>query len=199
MKKIVAVMGSYRKEGITDQAVDAVLKGVQKEDTEIEKIHLIDKHIEFCTNCRTCTKESLEKRYGLCVLGDDMHALISKIDSADGLIFASPINFGNVTAVMKKFIERLLVFAYWPWDKACPKNRIREKNKKAVLITSSATPAFLGRILMPGALKILKSSAELVGARVVKCLYFGMVNLEERQKLNSKQIKQAEAAGKALA
>ena len=197
-KKIVAIVGSYRKGGITDQVADAILESAQKKGAAAEKILLIDKHIEFCTNCRKCASDDPQKRRGECVLTDDMAGLLSMIDSADAVVFGSPINFGNVTAVMKRFVERLLPYTYWPWDKSIPKVRIKNRDKKMVVTTSSACPALMSRFLMPYSEKILTDCAEVIGAKVVKSLYFGAVCREEKQKLDKRQIRLAELAGIAL-
>ena len=55
--KITAIVGTYRKGGVTDSAVDEILAAAREAGAETTKIYLIDKHVEFCTNCRTCTQE----------------------------------------------------------------------------------------------------------------------------------------------
>lgn len=196
--KIVAIIGSYRKDGITEQTVDAILKAAIEKGSEARKIHLINKHIEFCANCRKCTQDGQGKKRGVCIIKDDMNMLLSEIDSADALVLASPINFGNVTAVMKKFIERLIVYTYWPWGKMIPKNRINNHTKKAVIVTSSSSPAFIGKLFMPSAQESLRASAQVLGAKVVKSVYFGGVCNEERQLLKPKQLTLAQKAGMVL-
>ena len=194
-QKIVAIIGTYRKDGITDQTVDAVLGGAREKGAQTEKIYLTDKHIEFCTNCRTCCKTDPAQKRGHCVHSDDMDGLLDNLDAADGIVLASPINFYTVTAVMKRFVERLTVYSYWPWEQPIPKSRITRMNKKAVIVTSSACPAFIGRLLMPNARQILKVSAEVIGAKVAKSVYFGGIATKEKQKLNDRQIKSARDAG----
>jgi multimeric flavodoxin WrbA len=128
-----------------------------------------------------------------------MTQILDKIDAADCIVLASPINWFNVTALTKRFIERLLPYGYWPWDKAIPQFRIKQKTKKAVLITSSGCPEFLGRILFAGTFKILKAAANCVGAKVVKKIYIGGAAISQKQPLSEKYRKQANAAGKVLA
>ena len=41
-------------------------------------------------------------------------ALLNELERSDAIVLASPMNFWTVTAVMKRFIERLLGSA-WPW------------------------------------------------------------------------------------
>ncbi len=69
-----------------------------------------------------------------------MQELVAKIEGADAYILASPTNFSTVTALFKRIMERLAVYAYWPWEAYGPKFRkSSSKKKKALLIISSAT------------------------------------------------------------
>ena len=114
-KQAIAVVGTYRKGRVIDCAVSEILKGLQAEGMTTEIVYLLDAHIEFCTNCRACTQDPGEQR-GDCAIEDDMKGILQKIDAADVVVLASPINYGTVTALMKRFIERLVGAGYWPWD-----------------------------------------------------------------------------------
>jgi len=197
-KKVVGIIGSYRKGRVIDSAVTAALEGAAGCGAETSKIYLIERHIEFCDNCRACTQERVNGPRGNCVHNDDMEQILTDIDAADAIVLGSPINFFTVTAVTKQFIERLLVYAYWPWGSKMPKFRTKEKTKKALIITSSAAPAFVGRIMMRSALGVLGGAAETMGAKVVRKLYFGMVAQEKDRGLEEKQLKKARQAGKVL-
>jgi len=195
--KIIGVVGSYRKGRIIDTAVSAALEGAQASGAETKKIYLLDKHIEFCTNCRKCTQQKLEGVRDKCVQNDDMEQILCEIDSADGIVLGSPVNFFNVTALMKRFIERLLPYGYWPWGNLIPRYRIKKLSKKAVIITSSGCPAWLGRIVFRAVLGVLKTAAKCVGAKVIKSLYFGCICLTEDQQLSEKaKVKAYKAGGK---
>ena len=155
--KVVGIVGSYRKGKTIDSAVTAVLEGAEAKGAETKKIYLLDEHIEFCTNCRSCMQEKVEARRGKCVHDDDMEGILAEIDEAEAVVLGSPINLGNVTAIMKRFIERLGPYFYWPWgETVAPVQRIAKLDKKAITVTSSACPGFIGRILMPGALRTCK-------------------------------------------
>ena len=54
--KVTAIVGSYRKGGTVDRVIDEILAAAREAGAETTKIYLIDKHIEFCTNCRECTQ-----------------------------------------------------------------------------------------------------------------------------------------------
>lgn len=197
--KVVGTVGSYRKGKTIDSAVSAVLEGAKAKGAETKKIYLLDEHIEFCTNCRSCAQEKVEARRGKCVHNDDMESILAEIDEGDAVVLGAPINLGNVTAIMKRFIERLAPYFYWPWGKAvAPVYRIEKADKKAVTVTSSACPAFIGRILMPGALNMMKKAARIMGAKVVKSLYFGPVCGDKDSQLSEKALLKAQRAGEEL-
>ena len=59
---IVAIMGTYRCNGIIEQTVDAILQAAREEGAEVEKIDLKEKSIEFCTNCRKAGPSAPEMR-----------------------------------------------------------------------------------------------------------------------------------------
>ena len=193
-KTIVAVVGTYRKGGVIDTAVDQILKAAQDGGAQTSKIYLIDKHVEFCTNCRDCMQNSGPDR-GVCRHHDDMVAILDQLESANALVIASPINCYNVTAVTRKFMERLIVYGYWPWGQGAPKFRVTRPDKKALIVTASAAPAFIGKFFYRPALTALKSIAQCLRAKVVKRLYFGLVAQHPDSTLNEKDLARAYKAG----
>ena len=182
MHKVLAINGSYRDDGITDQTVNALLHAVQAAGAEVELVLLRDYPIEFCLNCRECTQQPGEMP-GECVQHDGMQDLVEKIESADAYILAAPTNFGSVTAIFKRFMERLIVYAYWSWDMNAPKFR-KEKavKKKAILISSCAAPGILGRWIY-GTHKQLKMTAQTIGAECVGTIFTGMISKQPQPKL----------------
>jgi NAD(P)H-dependent FMN reductase len=196
-KKIVAIVGSYRRDGTIERAVDAILQAAAEKGTETEKIRLIESRIEFCRNCRKCTQlEGLQR--GACVQPDDMDDILKKIEAADGLVLASPVNFFGVTAVTQRFMERLVCYAYWPWGKPGPVTRVKDRGIKAVLVTSSAMPAALGRIFTRS-LGGLKRAAQTLGAKSEGTLFIGKAALHEKQDLPQAILDKARKLGYDLA
>ena len=181
MKHLLAINGSYRPDGIMDQAVAAAVQAATSADVQIEVIYLRDYPIEFCLNCRECTQQPGDVP-GKCVQDDGMQALVDKIEAADGYILASPTNFYSVTAVFKRFMERLVVYAFWPWGTPAPKFRKLRTNKKAILIASCAAPGLMGRLFYT-TLKQLKTTAKTIGARPVGSTFIGLVAKDEHTQL----------------
>ena len=136
------------------------------------KVYLIDKHVEFCRNCRACMQPEGPKR-GDCSLADEMGAILDQIERSDAFVLASPMNFGTVTAVMKRFVERLACYGYWPWETTSPQVRNKQKGKRAVVVASSAAPAFIAR-LSTQIVGLLKKCAGLLGARKIDVLFIGL-------------------------
>ncbi|MGB5398201.1 MAG: flavodoxin family protein [Gammaproteobacteria bacterium] len=175
MTTVLAINGSYRDDGITDQAVEALAQAVAATGAEVEIVLLRDYPIEFCLNCRECTQQP-GPAPGVCVQHDGMQALVDKIEQADAYILASPTNFGSVTAIFKRFIERLVVYAHWSWEMNGPRYRKADQaRKKAILVWSCAAPAIMGRLLYETH-KQLKMTAKIIGADSVGAIYTGMIS-----------------------
>jgi len=197
---VVGIVGSYRKGRTIDSAVSAVLEGAEAAGAKTKKIYLLDMRIEFCSNCRSCMQEKGGPARGKCVHNDDMDSILAEIDRADAIVLGSPVNVGNVTAIMKRFVERLAPYAYWPWGEApAPAPRVRKRKKKAVTITSSACPAFVGKIAFRSTLSLLKTAAKFMGAEVTKSLYFGLVAGTEDSQLSDRALLKARRVGEKLA
>ncbi len=196
-KRVVGIMGSYRKGGAIDTVVSEMLKAAQSLGAETTKIDLIDQHIEYCTNCRACCQEPGPQR-GRCVIDDDMEEILTALEAADAIILGAPVNFGDVNALTRKFLERMVGLAYWPWEYPVgPKLRHQTITKKAVLVTSSSAPGLLTK-LFARSLKTLKRMARLLGAKPIGVLVVGFVN-EPKVHISDKTRQNAQVLGMKLA
>lgn len=193
---VLALVGSYRKGGTIDTLVDEVLESARKEGARTRKIYLIDKQIEFCTNCRTCTQAPGATR-GNCIHHDDMEDLLDAIDAADALVLGSPMNFGTVTAVTKRFIERLVCLAYWPWGNHIPKARIQTHRKPSIIIVSSSAPSFF-LLLSPGMRKLMRDAIKLVGGKIIGEICVGMAARQRQPRAMERNRRQARHLGREL-
>jgi len=192
MTKILAINGSYRNNGITDQIIGVMEVALQAAGAEVEIILLRNHPVEFCLNCRECTQQP-GNAPGECIQHDGMQELINKIEDSDGFIFASPTNFGSVSAVFKRFMERLVVYAYWPWDMNSPQYRkANAPKKKAVLISSCAAPGIVGRWFY-STHKQLKTTAHTIGAGTVGSVFMGLIAREQHHSLSEWQQSKARA------
>lgn len=162
MTRLLAITGTYRDDGMIDNAVATAVETARRAGADVEVVNLRDYPIEFCKNCRECMQSPGETP-GACVQRDRMDELIHKIEAADRFVLASPTNFFSVTALFKRFMERLAVYAYWPWGQPAPKPRKKGAPKKALVIASCAAPAVVGRVFF-STVKELKMAAKTFGA-----------------------------------
>ena len=192
MTKILAIAGSYRKDGFIDQAIHIAVQQAQEHGDEVEAVQLRDYPIEFCRNCRECTQLPGDSP-GECVLRDGMRDLVAKIEATDAFILASPTNVYAVTALFKRFMERLVVYAYWPWGAPAPKLRKSRATKRALIITSSAAPALIGRLFF-GSVKGLRATAALIGAKPVRDVCIGLAAKAPDARLGASDARRIERA-----
>lgn len=192
-QKVLGIVGSYRKHGVIDSAITEILEAAATAGAETKKIYLQDQHIEFCTNCRICMAEPGVER-GKCVLADDMEQILQEIENADALAIGAPVNFGNINALTQQFLERCVCYGYWPTDAATPQIRNPNPQKKSVLVSSSAAPAWMG-LLLTGAIGTLKSLSKMLGAKPIGVIWVGLVKpkdikLPDKIKQKAKQLGQ---------
>lgn len=192
-------MGSYHRDGTIAQLVERALTGARAAGAETETIVLVDQHVEFCLNCRQCVAQDGEAR-GRCVQHDDVDALLDRLVSADAVVLAAPVNLGDVNALTRQFLERMLGFAHWPDEAHAPKLRVelpRSKRPPALLITSSAAPSLLTRLFQQP-LRTLRKMAALLGARPVGTLVCGLAGRPGRGP-GTRDLERAERLGAQLA
>ena len=196
-KHVVAVVGSYRIGGATESAVEAVLEGARARGAETRTFHLREQHIEFCRNCRACTQTPGTERVR-CGQEDDLEPMLREIEAADAVVLASPVNYYNVTAIFRRFLERLLGFTYWPWGQNGPALRSKVQPRKAVLLAAAGMPGFL-LPLATGAPRALRLAAEMMGAKPVGKLWIGLTAGKPDCTLSERTLKRARRLGAMLA
>ena len=99
--KIIGICGSPR-EGATEFLLKKALSDLEKEESfETQFITVKDKNISPCTHCNDCVESK-----GKCSISDDMDEIYEALKEADGIIMASPIHFGSISAQLKTVIDR---------------------------------------------------------------------------------------------
>ncbi len=195
--RVVAIIGSYRRGGATDSAVEAILEGARAKGGETRTFRLNEQHLEFCTNCRSCTQLPGTQR-GRCAQEDDLESMLNAIESADAIVLASPVNYFNVTALFRRFLERLLGYVYWPWGQNGPKPRNKKHPRKAVLVATAGMPGFLIPFAT-GAARALRLAARMLGAKPVGKLWIGLTAGEPQPALSARTLERARQMGMKLA
>lgn len=107
MIKVLSLNGSPRKNWNTDTLLQKALEGAKSVGAQTEAIHLYDLNFKGCTSCFACKRKN-SKFVGHCAMKDDLTAVLEKVQQSNVLLLGSPIYFGNVTGLMRSFLERLL-------------------------------------------------------------------------------------------
>lgn len=113
-KKIYIINGSPRKNQNTAKMCSSFALGVESTGIEAEIVNLYDLNFKGCQSCFACKLRG-GKNLGRCAYPDDLKEVLNKVSYSNGIAFASPIYFGDVTGVMKAFMERLL-FPFVTYD-----------------------------------------------------------------------------------
>lgn len=176
--KVLGLVGSPRKGGNTDVLVDAVLTSAQGNGHEISKVYLYDVGIEPCVDCRGCKQEDL-----VCVVEDGMEELYPKLDSADAIVFGTPVYWVGPSGTMKQLFDRLRPYY----------GNGRLKGKRAVLVAPAGDGPPEADLLT----EMFRRSFKYLGIEFVGC---ALGKAYDRQEiLNDKQaMEQAAALGMML-
>ena len=111
MKKIIIIDGGPRKNMNTAKLLQNFAEGAKLADSDIEvkTIRLYDLDFKGCMSCMACKLKG--KASNICRFKDALTPILEEIAQADGLVLDSPIYFGEVTGLMRAFLERLA----FPW------------------------------------------------------------------------------------
>ncbi|MDP4160874.1 MAG: flavodoxin family protein [Bacillota bacterium] len=107
MVKVLSINGSPRKNWNTDTLLQKALEGAKFAGAQTEAVHLYDLNYKGCTSCFACKRKN-SKYVGHCAMQDDLSGVLEKVLESDVLFLGSPIYFGNVSGLMRSFLERLL-------------------------------------------------------------------------------------------
>jgi multimeric flavodoxin WrbA len=101
--KVVLFNGSARKNGVTNAALNIVMKELKAEGIDVELIWMGFDNLSGCNACYECLRTQDKQ----CVIKTDkMNDYIAKIIEADGIIIGSPTHFANVSTRIKALIDR---------------------------------------------------------------------------------------------
>lgn len=103
--KILVLNGSPKQDkSDTMNITRAFLEGMNEAaPQDINVIHTIDRHIEYCTGCFSCMRNG-----GSCIHDDDMKAILNKILDSDLLILSFPLYCYGMPASLKAMMDRTL-------------------------------------------------------------------------------------------
>ena len=103
MKKIIAINGSPNPNGNTNYLLSLLGEEIKKKGVTFEIIHIGNElsqlPIPYCVCCSSPCNRS-------CYAGTSFEKIMNSIMEANGLIFASPVYFGSMSAQLKCFFDK---------------------------------------------------------------------------------------------
>jgi multimeric flavodoxin WrbA len=97
---VVGVCGSPRQQA-TEHVLKEALRMLEEQGFETRFWTVRGKWVDYCAHCDHCLKEKE------CVVQDDVQELYALLAEAQGIIFASPVYNGGVSAQTKAVMDRM--------------------------------------------------------------------------------------------
>jgi multimeric flavodoxin WrbA len=169
--KVLGIMGSPHKEGTTDMLVSEVLRGAKDLGSEVQKISIVDKKIEYCRGCRECMKD-VTIPIGKCAIKDDMNGILETFRESDRYVMGTPVYMMHVNARMKTFLERLYPLVRYPDEPGPPYSRRDDgKVKNAVLVVTMGAPKEWAEAISENAKNSMETVLTLEGIMVTDTVF----------------------------
>lgn len=126
--RIIVLCASGNKTGCTHGLGSAFSDHCRQigHDAEVIDLHYYD--IKDCTGCGSCSES------GRCRIDDECGLIFTKIESADLVVFVTPVRFNGVSSILKRFIDRMN--PYWH------SGSLKVPYACAIVIGGSPTPVF---------------------------------------------------------
>ena len=102
-QKIIILNGAARKNGNTAKLVDAFAAGAESAGNQVKTFYLDGMDIHSCKGCLRAGRDSKSP----CSQKDDMDQIYAEFESADVVVFASPVYFWTITGPLKTVADRL--------------------------------------------------------------------------------------------
>jgi len=103
LRRVLILAASPRKNGNSTILALKAAEGAKAEGGEADVVSISHLKIAPCNACNSC----ITKPEAGCVIKDDMQTLYQKLKDAQGIIFATPIYWFNMSAQMKLLIDRV--------------------------------------------------------------------------------------------
>lgn len=171
--KVLGIVGSPHKDGTTDMLISEILRGAKDSGSEVQKINLVDKKIEYCRGCRECMKD-ITIPIGKCVINDDMNEILKAFRAADHYVMGTPVYMMHVNARMKTFLERLYPLVRYPDEPGPPYSRRDDGTiKNAVLVVTMGAPKEWAEAIAENAKSSMETILTLEGVMVSSTILGG--------------------------
>lgn len=136
--KVLVILGHPRQDSYCGALASAYINGAEEAGVEVKSLVLADLHFEINVVVPSPQHQHQE---------EDLTHAQNLIKWADHLVFIYPTWWGNVPAILKAFLDRVITpgFAFREIQPDAFEKRL--KNKTAQIITTMDTPVFIDKLL----------------------------------------------------
>jgi multimeric flavodoxin WrbA len=187
--KVIAINGSPRKNWNTHILLNKALEGAHADGAQTELSNLYDLDYKGCISCLAC-KVKNGKNLGHCAVHDGLKPVLDAIHLCDGFILGSPIYFGDVTAMMRAFWERL-IFQYLSYDDYT-KPFFKGTKKTAFIYTMNASESFFHKIGYTNTFKTYENTLQMYFGNAVHMVSTETLQVTDYSKYHMASFNEAE-------
>lgn len=184
MSKVIAFVGSPRKQANIYTLVNSMVQGAKDKGLETKIYYLNDLNIRPCQSCMYCRKPENK----CCIINDDLKDFYSEIKDAEYLILASPVYIHQISGLLKNAIDR-----FYPLTDH--KHKPRFGIKKTIFIYSQAVPV---PFLFSRYFRYFENSLKAMGIRTYKRLVLKGAFVKDAASKNQKILHRAYTIGNNL-
>lgn len=191
MKKVLIINGHPDKASFSYGLSESYRKGVEKSGAEIKEINI--RELNFNPNLQFGYRKRTE-------LEPDLLVAQSKLKWADHLVWIYPVWWGSIPAIMKGFIDRVLLpgFAFEHKPNSVWWNRLF-KGKSARIICTLDQPAWYYKWIYrsPSHSAMKGLTLNFIGVRKVGVTTIGPMRLS-KEKFRTKWLERVEKLGQLI-
>lgn len=181
MSKLIAFVGSPRKNGNIDTVVKEIIRGAGDNNIETKIYYLNEMNIKPCQSCLYCR----EPGHDSCCIKDDMKQVYEDIKTADYLILSSPVFIYQISGLLKNLLDR-----FYPLTDHNHKPRFGIK--KTIFVYSQAAPIPL---IFNRYFRYTEKSLKAMGIRPIKRIKVLGAFTKDAVKKKTRVLKKAYKAG----
>nr|WP_320133724.1 flavodoxin family protein [uncultured Holophaga sp.] len=139
--KILVLLGSPRANGNSAAIATRLAATASARGAEVQTVALNGLSYRGCQACYAC-----KGRLDRCILEDELTPVLAAVESADVLVLATSVYFGEVTAQLKGFLDRCYSFLAPGYLAGGEKGRLKGKRLVFIQTQGNPDPAFFGEI-----------------------------------------------------
>ncbi len=157
--RVLVIFGSPKKNGETAQILDAFISGLP-DNIPVDVFDCFERSPLPCNDCRSCYHSDL------CAFSD-LDDFYKKLETADILVFASPVYNLSFPAPMKAVLDRMQ--RYWAARFIRQVRPPIKRPKRALLITANGSQSQEGGEMLE---RQLKPILTVLNAKLIKSIHY---------------------------